>query len=96
MNRRAFANVDWWEHRPDRSYDEQDPSGLVMPDGSIVASFDRAFLVAATVEVLALHAVWCGVWAGEGHRFEEHDESPQGPRRAVYCECGAQPGKEAA
>lgn len=54
--RRAFASVDWWEHRADRAYDEQDPSGLIMPDGSIVASFDRAFLVAATREVVRLHA----------------------------------------
>lgn len=56
MTRRAFASVDWWEHRGDRAaYDEQDPSGLVMPNNSIVASFDRAFLASAARQVVALH-----------------------------------------
>jgi hypothetical protein len=52
---RAFADVEWWEHRSDRSYDEQDPGGLKMPNGSLVCSFDREFLGAAAREVWALH-----------------------------------------
>ena len=44
-----------WEHRTERAYDEQDPSHLLCPNGSLVASFDRAFLAAAGREVLALH-----------------------------------------
>lgn len=43
------------EHRPERSYDEQDPSTLVLPNGSHVASADRAFLASAAREVLAIH-----------------------------------------
>ena len=49
---RAFADVLWWEHRPDRAYDEQDASHLHSPNGSLVASFDRSFLNAATREVV--------------------------------------------
>lgn len=52
---RAFADVEWFEHRADRVYDEQDPSGLVMPNGSLVCSFDRAFLGAAARTVLELY-----------------------------------------
>lgn len=47
------------EHRNDRAYDEADASHLVMPGGGLVASYDRAFLAAATREVLQLHG-----WAG--------------------------------
>lgn len=43
------------EHRGERAYDEADASHLVMPSGSLVASYDRAFLAAAGREVLALH-----------------------------------------
>lgn len=43
------------EHREDRPYDESDPGHLVMPSGTLVASYDRAFLAAAGREVLALH-----------------------------------------
>lgn len=43
------------EHRPERGYDEADPSHLVMPGGGLVASFDRAFLAAAGWVVLAEH-----------------------------------------
>ena len=52
---RAFADVEWWEHRADRPYDERDPGGLKMPNGPLVCSFDRAFLGAAAREVIALH-----------------------------------------
>jgi hypothetical protein len=43
------------EHRPSRPYDEQDAGHLLMPNGSLVGSYDRAFLAAAGCEVLALH-----------------------------------------
>lgn len=54
MTGRAFANVDWWEHRADRSYDEQDPACVIHPNGTQIASFDRAFIGAAAREVLCL------------------------------------------
>ena len=50
-----FADVLACEHRGERAYDEQDASHLMLPNGTIVASFDRPFLGAATREVLALH-----------------------------------------
>lgn len=43
------------EARPDRPYDDEYPGHLVMPNGSLAASGDRAFLAAAGREVLALH-----------------------------------------
>lgn len=43
------------EHRGDRVYDEADAGHLVHPNGSLVGSYDRAFLAAAGREVLALH-----------------------------------------
>lgn len=43
------------EHRTDRAYDEADPSHLVHPNGSLVASYDRGFLASATREVIAQH-----------------------------------------
>lgn len=46
----------WLEHRPERSYDETDPGHVVMPNGSLVGSYDRAFLAAATREALALRS----------------------------------------
>lgn len=46
-----------WEHRHDRAYDECAPSTVLVPrpDGrvTLLCSFDRAFLAAATREVLA-------------------------------------------
>jgi hypothetical protein len=42
------------ERRYDRPYDEQSPGTLFMPDGSKVCSFSRAFLNAASAEVLLL------------------------------------------
>lgn len=53
--RAALLGASAVEHREDRAYDEQDPSSLVMPSGTLVASYDRAFLAAAGREVLALH-----------------------------------------
>lgn len=35
---RAFADVLYWEHRSDRSYDETDPSHLYLPNGTTVAA----------------------------------------------------------
>ena len=43
------------EHRGDRDYDAQDASHLIMPDGTLVASFHRGFLGAAGRHVLAAH-----------------------------------------
>lgn len=44
------------EHRGDRpAYDERDASHLRHPNGSLVASFDRTFLGAATRHVLAIY-----------------------------------------
>lgn len=40
------------EQRNDRSYDESGQSTLFMPNHSKVCSFDRAFLGAATAEIL--------------------------------------------
>lgn len=52
---RPLANVEWWEHRADRSYDEQDGGWLLHPNGTRIVSFDRDFIGAALREVLALH-----------------------------------------
>lgn len=41
------------EHRPERPYDDEDASHLIMPNGSFVASYDRAFLGVALREVFA-------------------------------------------
>ena len=54
-DRRAFASVDHLEHRPDRPYDEQDPSGLLMPNGTLVCSQHPGFLGAAARAVVELH-----------------------------------------
>lgn len=43
------------KHRGDRSYDEQDASHLRHPNGSLIASYDRTFLAAATREVIDLN-----------------------------------------
>lgn len=92
--RRAFANVDFWEHRADRSYDEQDGTGLLHPNGTQLVSFDHDFLGAATRELLEAVGE-CP--AGGDHNFQIHDESPQGPRRVVHCtECDATPTTEIA
>ena len=49
-----FSTYRYFEHRLDRSYDEEDPGQVVHPNGSLVASFDRPFLAAACAEVLRL------------------------------------------
>lgn len=43
-----------YEHRGQRPYDERDPSTLIMPNGSHVCSYDRAFLNVAARLVLEL------------------------------------------
>ncbi len=43
------------EHQGDKPYDQRDQSHLCMPDGSMVASGDPAFLTAAAPYVFALH-----------------------------------------
>lgn len=49
-----LALLHFCEHRGDRSYDEQDASHLRHPNGSLIASYDRDFLAAATREVIQL------------------------------------------
>lgn len=49
-------NVDTWELRKDRPYDEREPAcGLISIYGSRIVSWHRPFAEAATREVLALH-----------------------------------------
>lgn len=43
------------EHRTDRSYDESDPATIMHPNGTRMATFDRALAAALTREVLDLH-----------------------------------------
>lgn len=52
---RLLSLVHFCEHRGDRSYDEQDSSHLYHPNGSLIASYDRDFLAAATREVMDMH-----------------------------------------
>lgn len=90
---RAFADVEWWEHRADRAYDEQDPSGLFMPNGSLVCSFNRAFLAAAARAVIALHLsedVAC--------IHDWYDEEPYGGGRTFRrcSQCGLEQKRRAA
>lgn len=49
------------EHRGDRAYDEQDASHLIMPSGTLVASYDRQFLGAAGREIIRLHRTEMGL-----------------------------------
>lgn len=51
MGERPYANVMDIEHRGDRAYDERDPSHLIMPNGTLVASYHRGFLAAACREI---------------------------------------------
>ncbi len=51
---RIYTVMSFWEHRPDHVYDEQDPAHWIMPDSSMVGSFDRAFLGAAGRALFAL------------------------------------------
>jgi hypothetical protein len=53
---RAFATVDWFEHRDDRSYDEQDGACLILANGTKVVSFHRGFIGAAAKYALQQHA----------------------------------------
>lgn len=53
----AIADALRFEHRGNRSYDEQDPSHIVHPNGSLIASYDRAFLAAAMRHVLDAYGV---------------------------------------
>lgn len=59
MNRVLDALHD--EERRDRSYDEQSPGHLLMPNHSFVSSFDRAFLGACAPYVLEAHLIDCGL-----------------------------------
>lgn len=44
-----------FEKRPDRGiYDEETPSTMCHPNGTLIASFDRPFCAAATREILAI------------------------------------------
>lgn len=56
MARTDTENVDTWELRKDRPYDERDPAcGFVHANGSRIVSWSRPFAEAAAREVLALH-----------------------------------------
>lgn len=45
---RYWSSVQAIEHRGDKPYDQQDPSHLIMSNGSMLASIDYAFMTAAT------------------------------------------------
>lgn len=51
------------EHQGHKPYDQQDAGSLVMPDGSVVASGDSAFLTAAAPHVFAAHLRALGIEA---------------------------------
>lgn len=83
---RADLILSTLEHRMDRPYDDASPSHLLMPNGSKVASFDRAFLGAAGREVLRLWEAVYGVPAAlpEPHRCARCDE-PIHYQRAAHA-----------
>lgn len=51
-----FRDVTALEARPERAYDEQNASTLVLPNGSRLASFDRPFMTVCARLVLAAHS----------------------------------------
>jgi hypothetical protein len=42
------------EHRPDRGYDEQDPSRIFIPNDTVASSSDRDLNAVMVVEVIAM------------------------------------------
>lgn len=50
-----YRDTTMLEHRGERAYDEQDASTLILPNGTLLASFHRPFMTVCARLVLDAH-----------------------------------------